>query len=66
MRIDCSNPCKTCSGSDTTCTSCDTASANPLFYNDDCVANCPDGYYALSGICTGEKIFNNPLLIFLY
>lgn len=47
----CDYPCKTCSGSTSTCTSCDLASTYKLFYNNQCLKSCLTGYYGANYQC---------------
>ena len=41
----CNSPCLTCSGSLSTCTSCDASSGSPYLYSNTCASSCPSGYY---------------------
>ena len=48
----CTSPCATCANSSTTCLSCSTDN----LFNNDCVATCPDSYYALSNECLNCQV----------
>jgi proprotein convertase subtilisin/kexin type 5 len=53
----CSSDCLQCfGGSSTQCLSCN---SSLLFYDNQCVPSCPDGYYAQSGSCQCNPTFQN-------
>ena len=48
--LECTTGCRICNNSDT-CEKCD---VGYVFFNYTCLTECPDGYYDLDAICTGN------------
>ena len=47
----CDGTCATCSGAGTSaCTSCDASGSTPVLHQNECIATCPDGFYADSSL----------------